>query len=145
MELNNRKQPINELKLTPKDLVVLIAKVEDGIVSNLAGKEVLTAMLDENKSKHREGMKAFFNAIKGTRDSMRRELQKEKLDMAKINQINDEMKKLEAQMSDRRLEGILEVRKILSPEQFKKFTEKMGDGPEHFKGKRSWGKEEDKK
>jgi len=50
MELNNRKCPLGELKLTPKGLVTLIAKVEEGVVSNLAGKEVLTFMLDEGKS-----------------------------------------------------------------------------------------------
>ena len=46
IELNERHVSIDELKLTPKDLVVLIAKVEEGVVSNLAGKDVLTAMLD---------------------------------------------------------------------------------------------------
>jgi aspartyl-tRNA(Asn)/glutamyl-tRNA(Gln) amidotransferase subunit B len=50
MELNNRKSSLHELKLTPQALVALIAKVEEGVVSNLAGKEVLTAMLDEGKS-----------------------------------------------------------------------------------------------
>jgi len=40
---------INELKLTPKNLVALIARVEDGVVSNLVGKEVLGFMLDEGK------------------------------------------------------------------------------------------------
>jgi len=50
MELNNRKLSINELKISPKGLVELIAKVEDGLVSNLVGKEVLTLMLDEGKS-----------------------------------------------------------------------------------------------
>jgi aspartyl-tRNA(Asn)/glutamyl-tRNA(Gln) amidotransferase subunit B len=50
MELNNRKTSVGDLKVTPKDLVSLIAKVEDGLVSNLVGKEVLTAMLDEDKS-----------------------------------------------------------------------------------------------
>jgi len=50
MELNHRKLALNELKLTPKSLVALIAKVEEGVVSNLAGKEVLTMMLDEGKS-----------------------------------------------------------------------------------------------
>jgi len=49
MELNNRKVSVNGLKLTPKDLVALIARVEDGVISNLVGKEVLTAMLDEDK------------------------------------------------------------------------------------------------
>ena len=50
MELNDRKMSLDQLKLTPKDLTALIAKVEDNVVSNLVGKEVLTAMLDEGKS-----------------------------------------------------------------------------------------------
>jgi len=50
MELNNRKTSVGELKIFPKDLVALIKKVEDGVVSNLVGKEVLTFMLDEGKS-----------------------------------------------------------------------------------------------
>ncbi|MDE2222998.1 MAG: Asp-tRNA(Asn)/Glu-tRNA(Gln) amidotransferase subunit GatB [Candidatus Omnitrophica bacterium] len=49
MELKNRKIPIHGLKLTPKALVELIAKVEDGVVSNLVGKEVLGLMLDQGK------------------------------------------------------------------------------------------------
>jgi aspartyl-tRNA(Asn)/glutamyl-tRNA(Gln) amidotransferase subunit B len=53
MEMNNRKKPIRELKLTPSDLVDLVIKVEDGVVSNLAGKEVLGLMLDEGKSAER--------------------------------------------------------------------------------------------
>jgi len=49
MEINNRKTSIVGLKLTPKGLAALIAQVEDGLVSNLVGKEVLTFMLDEGK------------------------------------------------------------------------------------------------
>lgn len=49
MEMNNRKLPIKQLKLTPKDLVELILRVEEGVVSHLAGKEVLGLMLDEGK------------------------------------------------------------------------------------------------
>ena len=50
MELNNRKISVGGLKISPIALVSLIKKVEEGTVSNLAGKEVLTAMLDEGKS-----------------------------------------------------------------------------------------------
>ena len=50
MELNNRKASIDELKISPVALVALIKKVEEGAISNLAGKEVLTFMLDECKS-----------------------------------------------------------------------------------------------
>ncbi|MBF0503716.1 MAG: Asp-tRNA(Asn)/Glu-tRNA(Gln) amidotransferase subunit GatB [Candidatus Omnitrophica bacterium] len=50
MELNDRKISINELKITPQGLVALIARVEEGLVSNLAGKDVLTAMLNGGKT-----------------------------------------------------------------------------------------------
>ena len=50
MELNNRKTSVGGLKISPIALVSLIKKVEEGAVSNLVGKEVLTAMLDEGKS-----------------------------------------------------------------------------------------------
>jgi aspartyl-tRNA(Asn)/glutamyl-tRNA(Gln) amidotransferase subunit B len=50
MELNNRKTSVGGLKISPMALVSLIKKVEEGAVSNLVGKEVLTAMLDEGKS-----------------------------------------------------------------------------------------------
>ncbi|MBF0512220.1 MAG: Asp-tRNA(Asn)/Glu-tRNA(Gln) amidotransferase subunit GatB [Candidatus Omnitrophica bacterium] len=49
MELNSRKKNIREISLSPKDLVVLINRVEEGVISNLVGKEVLTLMLDGGK------------------------------------------------------------------------------------------------
>ncbi len=48
-EINDRKLNINDLTLTPQALVELIAKVEDGVISNLVGKDVLTLMLSEGK------------------------------------------------------------------------------------------------
>ena len=49
-EINERKTGISALKLTPQSLVELIQKVEDGIISNLTGKDVLAVMLNEGKS-----------------------------------------------------------------------------------------------
>jgi aspartyl-tRNA(Asn)/glutamyl-tRNA(Gln) amidotransferase subunit B len=49
-EINERKLSVNALKLTPKNLVELIEKVETNVVSNLVGKEILTAMIDTGKS-----------------------------------------------------------------------------------------------
>ncbi len=45
-EVNERKTSVNELQLTPKTLAVLIQKVEEGVISNLVGKDVLTQMLN---------------------------------------------------------------------------------------------------
>ncbi|MBF0489883.1 MAG: Asp-tRNA(Asn)/Glu-tRNA(Gln) amidotransferase subunit GatB [Candidatus Omnitrophica bacterium] len=49
-EMKERKLSLTELKLTPSHLVELVKAVEEGVVSNLAGKEVLTAMLDSGKT-----------------------------------------------------------------------------------------------
>lgn len=91
--------------------------------------------LEENKNRHREESKALFEQMRAKRDLMREELQKDKLDMGKINQLQNELKQSQSQMSDQRLQGILEVRKILTPDQFKKFMANMEDQ----KGR--WGRE----
>lgn len=49
-EINDRKFSIAELKISPKALVELIAKVEDNMISNLVGKDVLTIMINEGKT-----------------------------------------------------------------------------------------------
>lgn len=49
-EMKDRKCAIDALKLTPAKLVELIKAVEEGVVSNLTGKEVLIEMLDSGKS-----------------------------------------------------------------------------------------------
>ncbi len=81
--------------------------------------------LDENKTKNRAQTKELFKQMKDKKDAIRDELQKETLDSAKIEQIHNELKQLSNQMLDNRFNGILEVRKILTQEQFKKFSSKM--------------------
>ena len=49
-ELNTRKLMINEIDLKPQNLTNLITKVDEAILSNLAGKEVLTFLIDTDKS-----------------------------------------------------------------------------------------------
>lgn len=48
-EVNERKIIISQLKITPQGLAQLIGKVEEGIISNLVGKDVLTEMLNTGK------------------------------------------------------------------------------------------------
>ena len=48
-EMNERKVAMAGLHLTPERLVALIQSVEDGTVSNLVGKDVLTAVIDSGK------------------------------------------------------------------------------------------------
>jgi Spy/CpxP family protein refolding chaperone len=63
-----------------------------------------------------------------------------KLDMAQINQFHTTLKDLHGRRADHRLEGILEVRKILTPEQFSEFMELM-ERHRPWKGKGHGGPE----
>ncbi len=48
-ELNSRKATISDISLSARELANLIKKVEDGELSNLAAKDVLTFMIDTGK------------------------------------------------------------------------------------------------
>jgi Spy/CpxP family protein refolding chaperone len=91
--------------------------------------------LEENKAKNKDQMKSIFTEMKDKKALIRQELGKDTLDMGKVTQLNNDLKGLQAKMLDYKLERILEVRKILTPEQFKKFTAKMKERGEHFKEK----------
>ena len=99
-------------------------------------------MLEENKNKHREETKVLFTQLRQKMTLLRQELEKSELNMQAIYYINNEVKQLQVQMLDNRLERILKVRKILTPEQFKKFEDKMNERMEHFKNKHERNKEE---
>ena len=81
------------------------------------------AKLKGHKEAHREEMKVLRDQIKAKREEIRKEMEKADFDVNKVRAINNELKSLENNMADQRLEGILEVRGILTPEQFSKFNE----------------------
>src|SRR4030066_2571372 len=74
--------------------------------------------LKDHRDRHRSQMETLYKEIKVKREQLGEELQKTDFDIRKVQQVHDELKSLKASMEDNRLEGILEVRKILTPEQF---------------------------
>jgi len=122
--------------------------------------------LKDIKQKQREAMKGLFEQIKSNREELNAEIIKATPDMSKVNNIQAQMKILQSQMVDNHLNSILEIKKIMTPEQFagymtlkkerklmkhmmghEKFGHKgefgkegackMGNGPKH------WGDKED--
>ena len=79
--------------------------------------------LKEHRIKHRQKAKQLSEDIQVKRKKLAEELQKSEPDTKKVKQIHSELKKLKAIKADHRLEGILEVRKILTTEQYSKFIE----------------------
>jgi|GEM_PF-2237179 len=89
--------------------------------------------------KKHETMKATFEQVKANREALNKELLQATPDLNKVNDLQAQLKTLQGQIADNHLSSILEVKKILTPEQFSKYLElekqKFGD---HSR----WGKEE---
>jgi len=81
--------------------------------------------LESNKQEHRAKMENARQQMKADKDAMQAELMKPQLDMAKVNQVHEQIKALQSQMEDDKLSSILAVRSILTPEQFLKFVSLM--------------------
>ncbi len=98
-----------------------------------------TEQLTAQRKEKREAMKNLRESLKAKRRELREELYKENTDKAKIESIASELKKLNAQRIDRHVQGILQMKAMLTPEQFKKLSslkqERMGRLPEGLKGK----------
>ncbi len=80
--------------------------------------EMQKKQLEDNKIQHRDKMKSDREQMKSYREAFQQELMKPQLDMDKINELHSRMKALESQMADDRLNSILAVRSILTPQQF---------------------------
>ena len=65
-------------------------------------------------------------AMKAKRAELKAELAKKDLDRARVNVITTEMKAITAKLVDMRVESIIALKKILTPEQFQKMQDKMG-------------------
>jgi Spy/CpxP family protein refolding chaperone len=73
--------------------------------------------------KQRETMKATFKQIKANREALTNELLQTTPDVNKINDLKSKIKALGAQMLDSRINSDLEVKKILTAQQFAKYLE----------------------
>ena len=81
--------------------------------------------LEDNRQKNRDQKKALFEKMHSLKEALNEELMKPSLDMGKVGEVQAQTKALQAQMSDARVNSVLEVRKILTPEQFVKFSSLM--------------------
>ncbi len=74
--------------------------------------------LKDNRQKQKEAMKSIFEQMKSNRKAFDTEIVKAAPDMTKINDIQAQFKTIQSQMADNHLSSILEIKKILTPEQF---------------------------
>ncbi len=110
-----------------KDKVAWEKKMEK-VYKQLGLTDEQKARLKEHREKNQAQRKEYYQEIKAKQEQIRQELQNDQFDVNKVRQIHNELKELRSKMEDFRLEGIIEVRQILTAEQFKKFMELKSEG-----------------
>lgn len=92
------------------------------------------AVLEEHRKTHWQEMKTLFEQIRAKKDELGKALQNPQLDMNQVTALHNQLKDLKIKKEDLRLKGILEVREVLTPEQFAQFMQMK----KSFKNKK-WG------
>jgi Spy/CpxP family protein refolding chaperone len=113
-------------------------------VLNLSDDQV--KQLKDSREKNKEAMKSIFEQMKSNREAFNAEIVKATPDMSKINGIETQIKTLQSQMVDNHLNSILEIKKILTPEQFAGYMalENARKMMGHHDGQKHWGDKPDR-
>ena len=106
---------------------------------------------EDIRKKQKEAMKGIFEQIGANREAFDAEIAKASPDMNKINDLQGQLKTIQGQMIDNHLNLILEIKKILTPEQYAGYMAlekseklKMMHRHHHHKDGSSKDKNEDK-
>ena len=86
------------------------------MVLNLSDDQV--KQLKDSSEKQKTAMKSIFEQMKTNREAFDAEIVKATPDMTKITALQAEIKTIQAQMVDDHLNAIMDIKKILTPEQF---------------------------
>jgi len=90
--------------------------------------------LEANRKAQRQEVNKLLTAIKEKQAQLGEELKKPGVTRAAIQPLANEIKSLQAQLMDSRLNGIFAVKKIFTPEQFAKFQQMTEKRQENRKG-----------
>jgi len=81
--------------------------------------------IEDNRRQHMEQGRRLMVDMMKNRDDLRRELAGIEPDMEKVMRIQQRIKSLLSEKEDSRLQGIMDLKKILTPEQFTAFNRKI--------------------
>ncbi|MGE0268039.1 MAG: Spy/CpxP family protein refolding chaperone [Candidatus Omnitrophota bacterium] len=96
--------------------------------------------LDAHREQQAKDREEFFGQMRSKRKELAQELQKPELNLDRVKVIHSEIKEMMNKKADQKLEHILYVRKILTPEQFSKFMGLMEKHKNQWreKGSKDW-------
>ena len=84
-----------------------------------------TEQLNTQRQANKSAMRELQRALKAKRGELREEFDKQTPDKGKLESITSELKRLEAQRIDQRVKNILQMKEMLTPEQFKKMSSRV--------------------
>ncbi len=91
--------------------------------------------LEENRKVQREEMKKLHEAVREKYAKLQEALKNPAVTREGVQPIANEMKSLQAQLIDSRINGIFAVKQILTPEQFARFQQMAQKRQENRKGR----------
>ncbi|MFA6078732.1 MAG: Spy/CpxP family protein refolding chaperone [Candidatus Omnitrophota bacterium] len=104
------------------------SRAKDSIVRELNLSTDQQNRLDQERTAHREAMETLRSALKEKKDVLRDAMNKPDVTREQVEPLLTEIKKLQSDMADKRVDGIFAVKEILSPEQFAKLQSKKEKG-----------------
>jgi Spy/CpxP family protein refolding chaperone len=93
-------------------------------------------LLKDSKTAHRAEMEAVMKTLKAKRQELKDVLSKPGVTKDQVAPVAAEIKALQAQVVDRRIDGIFTIKNILSPEQFQKLQAMKDKKEPKARGKR---------
>ena len=112
----------------------------DKMIEKLGLSDEQVAQLKEHKQAKMESREKLYSALSEQKKALKEELEKPESDNARIKQIADSIKQAQSEMVDERIRGILEVKAILTPEQYSEFKANI----RRYKEKKMLGRKGDK-
>ena len=102
------------------------ASIQEKLQEELGLTDEQVKQLDQQRNQHRVEIRESRQSMKELREEMKVETTKTEIDETKVRAVHEQMKSVQNKIADQRLEGILQLRKILTSEQFEKFQESRG-------------------
>jgi Spy/CpxP family protein refolding chaperone len=109
------------------------AKVREEIYKELNLSAEQNQKLEANRKEQREKMLQLRNRVMGKEKQMRQAIEEAGVSRAGVEQLANELKDLQGQMIDQRVNGIYQVKEILTKEQFAKLNQIMEKRKEKMK------------
>ncbi|TRZ81357.1 periplasmic heavy metal sensor [bacterium] len=98
----------------------------DNMIEKLNLSQEQVAQLKSHKQSRRQSHEKLHSVLKKQKEQLKVELEKPESDNARIKEIASSIKQTQSEMVDERIKGILEIKAILTQEQFKEFQAIMG-------------------